>query len=233
MPTLNPASAAVPAAALPSSPAPATSFKQRLFLAGCIALAVALLAVAGSFAYTYLLAQAAERTRESRNLQLQGLANDLQTEDSPYTDAVNASIHLLRDNTLALGQPNIGPAKVTVSKEAGLPDLRFGTHSVANDFTVVDEVTKALGGTATLFVRSGTRFVRVTTNVFTSAGTRAIGTELDPQGVAIASIRENKTFTGVVDVLGKSYYTVYQPIHGADGDTIGIWYVGYPIVTSK
>ncbi len=196
-------------------------------------MALGLAAFASNMVYNLLLEQAAERSRESRSLQLQGLASDLQAEDSPYIDSVTASIHLLRDNTLASGQPNIGPAKVAVGKETALPDLRFGNRSVANDFTVVDEVTKAMGGTATLFVKSGDRFVRVTTNIVTSAGTRAIGTELDPNGAAFATVRTNKTFTGIVDILGKSYFTVYEPIHAASGETIGIWYVGYPVVTAK
>lgn len=225
---------AQPAVVVPrSSPTPRASSKQRLSHLLWIFLAVGLAALAGNSVYTYLLEQAAERSRESRSLQLQSLATDLQSQDSPYIDSVTASIHLLRDNTLALGQPNIGPAKVAVGKETSLPDLRFGNRSVANDFTVVDEVTKAMGGTATLFVKSGDRFVRVTTNIVTSAGTRAIGTELDPSGAAFAAICTNKTFTGVVDVLGKSYFTIYEPIHAANGETIGVWYVGYPVVTTK
>ena len=215
------------------APVSRVSVKQRLSQLLWIFLALGLTALAGNMVYTYLLEQATERSRESRNLQLQGLASDLQAEDSPYIDSVTASIHLFRDNTLALGQPNIGPAKVAVGKELALPDLRFGNHSVANDFTVVDEVAKAMGGTATLFVKSGDRFVRVTTNIITNAGTRAIGTELDQNGAAFATVRTNKTFTGVVDILGKSYFTIYEPIHAANGETIGIWYVGYPVLTAK
>lgn len=230
MPTLT-----QPAETAPPSPAlvPRTPLNQRLSLVLGALLAVALTAAAGNMVYTHLLEQASERSRESRNLQMQGLASDLQTEDSPYIDSVNASIHLLRDETLALGQPNVGPAKIAVGKEPGLPDLRFGNHSVANDFTIVDGVTKTMGGTATLFVKSGERFVRVTTNIITEAGGRAVGTELDPKGAAIAMIRDNKTFTGVVDILGKSYFTIYEPIHNPTGETIGIWYVGYPVLLTK
>lgn len=223
--------------AVPTSPASAPAShkasQSRFFLALWILLAVALAAAAGNWAYARLLEQTAERGLESRNLQLQSLASDLQTEDSPYTDSVTASIHLLRDNTLGLGQPNVGPAKVAVGKELALPDLRFGNHSVANDFAVVDEVTRVLGGTATLFVKSGDRFVRVTTNIVTDTGARAVGTELDPKGAAMAAIRQNKTFTGVVDILGKSYFTIYEPIHATTGETIGIWYVGYAVVSAK
>ena len=207
--------------------------KQRLASVVSVLVAVALAGVAGKAAYTHFSEQAAERATESHNLQLDGLASDLQTEDMPYTDSVTASNRLLRDNTLAFGQPNIGPTKVTVNKDSPLPDLRFGNHSVANDFSVVDDVAKTMGGAATLFVKSGERFVRVATNIVTDAGARAVGTELDPKGAAIAMIRENKTFTGVTDILGKSYFAIYEPIHNATGETIGIWFVGHPVVSTS
>ncbi len=205
--------------------------RRGLFITWLL-LAVTVVAVGGGITYTKLAERTTERARERRELQLQGLASDLETEDSPYTDSVRASIHLLRDNTLALGQPNIGTAKPTAGKEV-VPDLRFGPRSVVNDFTVVDEVTKIMGGTATLFVKTGDRFIRVTTNIITAAGVRAVGTELDPKGRAMAAIRENKVFTGAVDILGKSYFTIYEPIHSASGETIGIWYVGYPVLSTK
>ena len=51
-----------------------------------------------------------------------------------------------------------------------------------NNFTLVDEVQQKMGGTATLFVKSGDEFVRIATNVRKDDGSRAIGTVLDPKG---------------------------------------------------
>ncbi len=96
-----------------------------------------------------------------------------------------------------------------------------------NNFTLVDEVQKEMGGTATLFVKSGADFVRVATNVKKDDGSRAIGTVLDPKGKAIAAISKDESFYGDVDILGKPYTTGYEPIHNAKNETIGIYYVGY------
>ncbi len=88
-----------------------------------------------------------------------------------------------------------------------------------------------MGGTATLFTHAGDGFVRLSTNVKRPDGSRAVGTVLDPKGPAIAVVRQNRIFYGVVDILGRSYITGYGPIHDAAGANIGLYYVGYPVET--
>ena len=109
-----------------------------------------------------------------------------------------------------------------------VPSLYFGTTKMNNNFVVVDEVKKEMGGSATLFVRSGDDFVRVATNVQKDDGSRAIGTVLDPKGKAIAAIRGGGAYFGDADILGKPYITGYEPIRDPGGNVIGIYYVGYP-----
>jgi hypothetical protein len=103
----------------------------------------------------------------------------------------------------------------------------FGSAKQNNDFTLVDEVVKEAGGTATIFVKSGDEFVRVATNVKKDDGTRAVGTILDPKGKAIEAIKKGEAFYGEVDILGKPYTTGYEPIHDGGKNIIGIYYVGY------
>ncbi|HEY1109996.1 MAG TPA: ATP-binding protein, partial [Opitutaceae bacterium] len=50
---------------------------------------------------------------------------------------------------------------------------------------------------------------------------------LDPSGPAIAAIRKGEAYYGVVDILGRSYISGYDPIRDAQGEVIGIYYVGY------
>ena len=86
---------------------------------------------------------------------------------------------------------------------------------------------KENGGTATLFVKAGDEYVRVTTNVKKNDGSRAIGTVLDPSGPAIAMIRKGEAFYGEAIILGTPYLTGYEPIRDASNNVIGIYYVGY------
>ena len=76
---------------------------------------------------------------------------------------------------------------------------------------MVDEVQQKTGATATLFVRNGDDFVRVSTNVKKDDGSRAIGTVLDPKGKAFAAIAKDQSYYGEAVILGKPYITGHEP----------------------
>lgn len=128
---------------------------------------------------------------------------------------VKESMATLKEETLKLGAPKVeGDA------------LFFGTTKMNDNFTIVDQVKEKHGGTATIFVKKDTNFVRITTNVMKD-GQRAVGSILDPNGPAYASNKDGNAFYGLVDILGKMYETGYEPIKNEAGEVIGIWYVGY------
>jgi len=138
---------------------------------------------------------------------------------------VTKAMTLLKANAEKLGAAKIEGTEAVAGKT--VPALFFGTTKMNNYFTVVDDVVKAVGGTATFFVKSGDEYVRVATNVKKDDGSRAIGTILDPKGKAIVEIIAGKAFYGEVDILGKLYVTGYEPIKDGSGAVIGIYYVGY------
>src|SRR5712671_7258872 len=139
---------------------------------------------------------------------------------------VQAAMRLLKSKAATLGAPNVKGEEAVAGKT--VPALHFGATKMNNNFVLVDEVQKEVGGTATIFVKSGDEFVRVATNVKKDDGSRAIGTILDPKGKVIGSIKKSEPFYGEVDVLGKTYETGYDPIWNQSKDIIGIYYVGYP-----
>jgi methyl-accepting chemotaxis protein len=140
---------------------------------------------------------------------------------------VHAGMRVFIDEGEKLGNPALG-ANVSVGNEV-VQNVLLGRRPQANDFVLVDRLKNLMDGTATLFVKRGEGFVRVSTNIKKVDGSRAIGTVLDPNGRAISAIREGKSFYGVVDILGAPYMTGYEPMKDARGETIGIWYVGYPL----
>ena len=94
-----------------------------------------------------------------------------------------------------------------------------------NDATqVVDEITRIVGGTATVFL--GDR--RIATNVRAADGSRATGTTLAPGPVHDAVLRDGRAFRGEADILGVAYVTAYDPIRDAQGAVVGVLYVGVP-----
>lgn len=123
----------------------------------------------------------------------------------------------------------IGEPKLEGSEKAGelsVPGLFYGTRKINGNFDVVDEIKKTFGSTATVFVRSGEEFVRISTNVLTPEGKRGIGTQL-AHNKAYESVKGGQSFCGPVDVLGTAFDTCYNPIKDKAGKVIGVTYIGY------
>jgi methyl-accepting chemotaxis protein len=151
----------------------------------------------------------------------------LRLADGLSEDSVHAAMRVLMSDGAGIGEPSIaGEAKLGAKV---VPDLRLGKTSQVGNFALVDRIQQRMGGTATLFVRSGDQFVRVSTNVRHEDGSRAVGTVLDPKGRAYAAIEAGQAFYGVVDILGKAYMTAYEPMRDGSGRSVGIWYCGYPL----
>jgi len=137
--------------------------------------------------------------------------------DSAQSAKIKEYMRAMKNWSTILGQP-----------KADGENLYFGKTHINIDFVVVVGLTTTFGGNATFFVKKGDGFMRVSTNVMKD-GKRATGTMLDPNGPAIAMIKQGKPFYGVVDILGTKYDTGYEPIVTPTGDVIGIYYVGYKL----
>ncbi|MDP1595473.1 MAG: EAL domain-containing protein [Methylotenera sp.] len=151
----------------------------------------------------------------------------LNVTDELVSEQANAASNLLKQRSDALGKPAIDGS---VSVDGRLvPNLKIGEVSLANSISLVDNVSNLLGGTATVFVKSGDNFVRVATNVKQKNGLRALGTSLNPDGKVIGHLRSGQPFHGVVDILGEPYITRYDPLFDDKEQVIGALYVGYKV----
>lgn len=123
----------------------------------------------------------------------------------------------------------IGVAKLEGTDKAGdktVPGLYFGERKINNNFEVVDAIRKAHGATATVFVKDGDEFVRVSTNVLTPEGKRGVGTLL-ARNAAYIAVSQGQTFCGPIDVLGTAFDACYHPIKDAAGKIVGVSYIGH------
>lgn len=149
-------------------------------------------------------------------------------------DRAHASMSLLKNQISIRGDVERGAA-VTVGPET-VADLQFGGKAQANNFEIVDYVTRFNGGTATIFSKDGDRFVRIATNVKKDDGSRAVGTLLNATTRAYAELIKGQPFYGVVDILGNPFFTGYEPLYSSKGDYVGVSYVGYkaelPVLSS-
>lgn len=123
----------------------------------------------------------------------------------------------------------IGAAKLEGTDKAGeksVSGLYFGARKINNNYDVVDDIKKSTGATATVFVKEGDDFIRVSTNVLTPEGKRGVGTAL-AKAKAYEAVSRGEQFCGQVDVLGTPFDACYNPVKDAGGKVIGVTYVGF------
>jgi Cache 3/Cache 2 fusion domain len=123
-----------------------------------------------------------------------------------------------------IGAPSIQGTDTVAGKT--VPAIYFGERKINNNFDVVDSVRKAHSATATVFVKDGDEFVRVSTNVLTPEGKRGIGTQL-ARNAAYETVTKGQMYCGPIDVLGTAFDACYNPIRDAGGKIIGVSYIGH------
>ena len=123
----------------------------------------------------------------------------------------------------------IGAPKLDGTDKAGdkdVPGMFFGERKINNNYDVVDAIRKAHNATATVFVKQGDEFVRVSTNVLTPEGKRGVGTQL-ARNAAYDAVSKGQQYCGPIDVLGTAFDACYNPIKDASGQIIGVSYIGH------
>lgn len=101
--------------------------------------------------------------------------------------------------------------------------LYKGDRKINETYEIVDLIGSLTNDTVTIFQGD----VRVSTNVRTQDGNRAIGTKAAEE-VSKAVLKEGKTYIGKAQVVGNWNQTAYEPIYDAQGNIIGMFYVGVP-----
>jgi methyl-accepting chemotaxis sensory transducer len=96
-----------------------------------------------------------------------------------------------------------------------------------NNYDILDKFNNATkGGISTIFAKSGDNFLRVSTSVTKADGSRAVGTMFDKSGQAYKNIMNKERYIGVVNLFGRNYMSVYDPII-ENNEVIGILFIGY------
>ncbi|WHU03404.1 MULTISPECIES: cache domain-containing protein [unclassified Sphingomonas] len=103
-------------------------------------------------------------------------------------------------------------------------DLYVGEHKLNGWTQPVDEIKRLVGGTATVFAGD----TRITTNVLKPDGSRAVGTPLAAGPAKDSVLGQGKPYRGTAEILGKQFFTAYDPIKDASGKVVGVLYVGIP-----
>lgn len=102
--------------------------------------------------------------------------------------------------------------------------LYKGEQNMYNNNTIIDEIGKFTGDTATIFQGK----IRIATNVVDQNGKRALGTEVS-QTIQDTVLKDGNLYLGQAQVVGQTNLAAYKPLRDASGKTIGIFYVGVPL----
>ena len=196
-------------------------------------LVAAMLIGAGGYSFWRIRGGVEARANEHVKGVTNALHDILQVTDITYLALVDAGNNVLKNESLGLGAPRLadGGSSVVLPGGQRVPRLLFGSVDVAANPSIVDGSTRQVGGTATIFVRQGDRFIRAITNVKDRKGDQAVGTQLDPLGPAYKALSQGHSYVGPAEIFDKPYFTKYVPILSRKGGVLGAWYAGYPIDT--
>ncbi len=107
------------------------------------------------------------------------------------------------------------------------PSLLLAGSALNNNFKEVDEFRQLTAGVATVFVRSGDEFIRISTSLTKQDGSRAIGTLLDRKHPAYDRLIAGQNYVGKAVLFDRYYMTQYTPVRDSGGKVIAVLFVGF------
>ena len=141
-------------------------------------------------------------------------------------DAFDATARMMTDRAYRPFRQKFAE-KLELDAEAG--QLKSWGMLLNNDFAEVDTFHQQNGGVATIFMRKGDDFERITTSLKKENGERAMGTLLAREHPAYPLMLQGKTYTGRAVLFGKPYMTHYEAVANDAGQVVGILFIGFDI----
>ncbi|KPY34133.1 Histidine kinase, HAMP region: chemotaxis sensory transducer [Pseudomonas syringae pv. aptata] len=203
---------------------PRTRIASQLGIALAVILAVV---ISGSTLF-------ALRSLDASNLVIR--EEHMSSEARLLADQLNTFHSTLRDSTQRLSGLfekrfadglSLQPDKPVTVAGTSTPGLFLRDAVLNNDFTEVDEFRSMTAGVATIFVRSGDDFIRISTSLSKQDGTRAIGTVLDRKGAAYERLMAGQSYVGKAVLFDRYYMTQYSPVRDSSGKIIAALFVGF------
>ncbi len=139
----------------------------------------------------------------------------------PLIDTPKAAPALFdpREGTAGLALTSVAPILGTRNEVIGAVLV---AHIFNNDFSLVNRIKEAAEiDTVTIFFGD----LRVSTNVLTESGERAVGTRMS-QEVYNVVLRKDQDYVGRAFVVNEWFITHYVPLHDHLGHVVGSLYVG-------
>ncbi|MEQ8221238.1 MAG: methyl-accepting chemotaxis protein [Candidatus Eremiobacterota bacterium] len=104
--------------------------------------------------------------------------------------------------------------------------MEINGEKIPRNYNIVDNVQNIVGCTCTIFQVIPDGLLRVSTNVKTKEGERAVGTYIPSDSPVYQTVMKGDTYRGRAFVVTEWYMTAYEPIKDDAGTIIGALYVG-------
>ncbi|MBY4676969.1 methyl-accepting chemotaxis protein [Marinobacterium arenosum] len=176
--------------------------------------------------------------QQARQLMLNHVEESQAQEVDALAQQLDTAYSSIIDNTQLLGSVfrELYPAPLEFSATETVQVGRYDAPLVRHDgeqvnlnFSEVDRFARMTGGNATLFIRYGDDFLRITTSLKNERGERAIGTLLGKQHPGYQRLINGERYRGEAELFGTRYMTQYSPVKDRNGRVVAIYYVGLPI----
>ena len=156
-----------------------------------------------------------------------GLISYSVVDQKAKSEAVDKQYANLRIAASVFADTFVG-VKVTRAGDGQVSRIEIGALPLFSSHEMIDKIGGMTGETATVFAwdPQSKDFWRKTTNIIKPDGKRAVGTPLGQNGAVYPVVTKGEAFSGEAIILGKAYYTKYQPIFSYSGNIIGILYTG-------
>ncbi len=127
------------------------------------------------------------------------------------------------------GELHLDPQHSLPAGDLNLPALYAGEQLLNGDTGLVDDFSQQHvdnGVVATLFVRQGDDFARISTSLRDQQGQRVVGSWLGAHHPAHAALLAGRPYLGRARLFGRDYVNSYQPVLDQGGSVIAVLFVG-------
>lgn len=202
---------------------------KQISLTSAALVALIVLTLVGVTAW-FTFNAATQRTERAVTTQAEGLK---QTMEIAYKLSESSVTQLADLFELQFkGQLTVDPNQmISITPEVDGPMVTLDSNFITGNFGVVDNFTQMTGGIATVFVRTGDDYLRISTSLKKENGDRAVGTKLDRSHPSYAKVIKGETYVGEALLFGKRYMSKYLPIKSSDGQHDLILYIGFDMTS--
>lgn len=189
----------------------------------------------GTFLYLKQRNKIVRKTDQQMNIYLEDLVNILQIQRNGKQEKVNTSLdaaHYIFHNSGKITESDTSYIEMEainqITKEQIPVKVRqwwYDSTMIHQSNEIVDKIQKVTKETATIFQKIPYGYLRISTNVLKTDGSRAIGTFIPNSSPVVRTIERGETYRGRAFVVNDWYLTAYEPIY-IEGEIKGMLYVG-------